>query len=54
MPYYEVANLLTVTMTNVTEEISFADETLRSTALGIWHQVSRRAAQQSQLLQNLS
>jgi hypothetical protein len=54
MPYYEVANLATVTKTNVIDQMPCAYGTLRTTALRIRHQVSRRAAQRSQLLQNLT
>ena len=54
MPYYEVANLVTVTKTNMIDEMPCAYGTLRTTALTIRHQVSRRAAQWSQLLQNLT
>jgi hypothetical protein len=49
MPYYDVANLVTVT-----DEMPCGDGTLRTTAAEIQHQVSRRAAQRSQLLQNLT
>jgi len=44
MPYYEVANLVTVTKTNMIDEMPCAYGTLRTTALRIRHQVSRRAA----------
>jgi len=54
MPYYEVANLVTVTKTNMIDEMPCAYGTLRTTPLRIRHQVSRRAAQRSQLLQNLT
>jgi len=55
MPYYEVANLVTVTKTKMIYEIPCAQYgTLRTTALRIWHRVSHRAAQRSQLLQNLT
>jgi len=49
MPYYEVANLVTVTKMNMIDEMPCAYGTLRTTALRIRHQVSRRAAQRSQL-----
>jgi len=54
MAYYEVANLVTVTNTNMIDEMPCAYGTLRTTALRIRHQVSRRAAQRSQLLQNVT
>jgi len=54
MPYYEVANLVTVTKTKMINEMPWAYGTLRTTALRIRHQVSRKAAQRSQLLQNLT
>ena len=53
MPYYEVANLVTITKTNMIDEMPCAYGTLRTTALRIRHQVSRRAAQRSQLLDNV-
>jgi len=53
MPYNKVANLVTVTKTNMIYEMPCAYGTLRTTALRIRHQVSQRAAQRSQLLQNL-
>ena len=52
MPCYEVANLVTVTKTNMIDEMPCAYGTLRTSALRIRHEVSRRAAQRSQLLQN--
>jgi len=54
MPYYEVANLVTVTKTNMIDKMPCAYWTLRTTALTIQHKVSRRAAQRSQLFQNLT
>jgi len=50
MPYYDVANLVTITKTNMIDEMPCGYGTLRTTATGIRHQVSRRAAQRSQLL----
>jgi hypothetical protein len=44
MPYYELANLVTVTKTNMIDEMLCADGTLRTTALKIRHQVSLKAA----------
>ena len=41
MPYYDVANLVTVTQTNMIDEMPCG--TLRTTGVRIWHQVSRRA-----------
>jgi hypothetical protein len=54
MPYYKVANLLTVRKMNMIAEMPCTYDTLRSTALSIRLQVSRRAVQQSQLLEYLS
>jgi len=54
MPYYDVANLETVTKTYITDEMCCGCGTLRTTGVRIWHQVSRRPAQRSQLLQNLT
>jgi len=62
MPYYEVANLVTVTKTNMIDDMPWAYGTIRTTVLGIRHHVSRRAAlevshrpvQMSHPLQNLT
>ena len=54
MPYYDVAKLVTVTKTNMRDEMRCGYGTLRTAAVNIWHQVSRRPAQSSQLLQNLT
>jgi hypothetical protein len=68
MPYYDVANLVTATKTNMIDEMPCGCGTLRTTGVRIWHQVSRRAcaevsaalevsrrpAQRSQQLQNLT
>ena len=68
MPYYDVANLVTITKTNMIDEMPCGYGTLRTTGVGIRHQVSRRAcaevsaalevssrpAQRSQLIQNLT
>jgi len=54
MPYYDVANLVTVTKTNMTDEMPSAYGTLRTTGVRIRHQVSRRPAQRSQQLHNLT
>jgi len=43
MPYYDVANLVTVTKTNMIDEMPCGYRTLRTTGVRIWHQVSRRA-----------
>jgi len=51
MPYYEVANLVTVTKTNLIDEMPCAYGTLGTTALRIRHQVSPRAVQRSQQLE---
>jgi len=68
MPYHDVANLVTVTKTNMINSMPWGCGTLRSTAVRIWNQVSRRActevsvdpevscrpAQRSQQLHNLT
>jgi len=54
MLYYEVANRVTVTKRNMIDEMPCAYGTQRTTTERIWHQVSRRAAQRCQLLQNLT
>jgi hypothetical protein len=68
MPYYDVANLVTVTKTKMIDEMPGGYGTLKPTGLKISHQVSRRAcaavsaalevfcrpAQWSQQLQNLT
>jgi len=43
MPYYDVANLVTVTKTNMINEVSCCCGMLRTTNVRIPHQVSRRA-----------
>jgi hypothetical protein len=47
MPYYDVANLVTLTKTNMIDEMPCGVETLRTTAVRIQRQVSRRPAQVS-------
>jgi hypothetical protein len=68
MPYYDVANLVTVTKINMIDEMPCGYGTLQTTGVKIWHQVSRRAcaavsaaldvsrrtAQRSQQLHNLT
>jgi hypothetical protein len=68
MPYYDVANRMTVTKTNMIDEMLCDYGTLKTTGVRIWHQVSHRAcaavsaalkvfhrpAQRSQHLQNLT
>ena len=68
MPYNAVVNLVTVTMTNMINEMPCGYGTPKTTGVTIWHQVShracaavsaalyvsRRAAQRSQQLQNLT
>ena len=68
MPYYDVANVVTVTKTNLIDEMPCGYGTLRTSGVRIWHQVSRRAcaevsaaleashrpAQRSQQLQTLT
>jgi hypothetical protein len=43
MPYYAVANLVTVTKTNMIDEMPCAYGTLRTTGVRILHPVSHRA-----------
>jgi len=50
MPYYDVANLLTVTLMKMIVGMPCAYGTLRTIAVRLQHQVSNRAAQWSQLL----
>jgi len=50
MPYYDVTNLVTVTKTTVIDKMPCGYGTLRTTAVSIWHQVSRRVSQRSHLL----
>jgi hypothetical protein len=54
MPYYDVANLVTVTKMNMIYEMARGYGTIRTAAVRIWHQVSCRAAERSQLLHNLT
>jgi hypothetical protein len=54
MPYYDVANLVTVTQTNMIDEIACGYGSLRTTGVRIRHQVSRRPAQRSPHLQHLT
>jgi len=54
VPYYDVVNHVTVTKTNMIDEIPCGYGTLRTTGVRIWHQVSRRPAQRSHPLQNLT
>jgi hypothetical protein len=44
MPYYDVGNLVTVTKTNMIDEMPCGYETLRSSGVRILHQVSCRPA----------
>jgi len=43
MPYYDVANLVTVTKANMINQMTGGYGTLRSTGVRIWHHVSHRA-----------
>jgi hypothetical protein len=43
MPYYDVANLVTVTKTNMIDEMPCGCGTLRTAGVRIWHQVCDRA-----------
>jgi hypothetical protein len=54
MSYYDVANLVTVTKTNMIDEMACIYGTIRTADVRIWHQVSRKAAQRSQLLPNVT
>jgi hypothetical protein len=47
MPYYDVANVVTVTKTNMIDEMPCGYGTLRTTGVRIRHQVSRRPVQVS-------
>jgi len=42
MPYYDVANLVTITKTNMIDEMPCSCWTLRTAGMRIWHQVSCR------------
>jgi hypothetical protein len=44
MPYYDVANVVSVTKTNMINEMPCGYETLKTTGVKIWHQVTRRAS----------
>jgi hypothetical protein len=44
MPYYAVANLVTVTKTIMINEMPCGYGTIRTTGMRIWHQVSHRAS----------
>jgi hypothetical protein len=54
MPYYNVANLVTVTKTNMIDEMPCGFGTFRNTGVRIRQQVHRRPAQRSPQLQNLT
>jgi len=54
MPYYNVAKLLTVTKTNMIDEMPCGFGTLGTTTVRIWHQVSRRFKQRFQPFQNFT
>jgi len=54
MPYYDVVNLVTVSKTNMIDELPCGYGTLRTTGVRIQYQVSSRPAQRSQQLQNLT
>jgi len=54
MPYHDVANLVTLTKTNMIDEMRCGYGTLRTTGVRIRDQVSRRPAQMSLPLQNLT
>ena len=51
MPYYDVANHVTVTMTDMIDEMPCGFRSLRTTGVRIRHHVSSRPAQRSQQLQ---
>jgi hypothetical protein len=46
MPQYDVANLETVTKTNMIDEMPCCYGTLRTSGVRIWHHVSRRACEE--------
>jgi len=54
MLYYDVANLVTVRKISMIDEMPWGYGTLRTTGVRIRHQVSRRPAQRSPQLQNLT
>jgi len=54
MPYYDVGNLVTVTKTNMIDEMPCGYGTLRTTGVRIRNQVSCRPVQRSPQLQNLT
>jgi len=54
MPYYDVVNLVTVSKTNMIDELPCGYGTLRTTGVRRQYQVSYRPAQRSQQLQNLT
>ena len=54
MPYYDVANLVTVRKTNMIDEMSCGYGTQRTTGVRICHHVSHRPAQRSPQSQNLT
>ena len=62
MPYYDVANIVTVTKTNIIDEMPCDYGTLRATGVSrracaevsVALEVSHRPAQRSQQLQNLT
>jgi hypothetical protein len=54
MPYYDVANPVTVTKTNMIDDMPCGYGTLRTTGVRIRHQVSRRPALRSPHLQNFT
>ena len=54
MPYHDVAKHVTVTKTNMIDEMACGYGIIWRAVVRIWHQVSRRAVQRSQLLQNFT
>jgi hypothetical protein len=54
MPYYDVANLVTVTKTNMIDEMPCGYGTLRTTGVRMRNQVTHRPAKRSPQLQNLN
>jgi hypothetical protein len=54
MPYYNVANLVTVTKTNMIDEMACGFGTIRTAAVRILYQVFCRVVQGFQLLQNFA
>jgi len=46
MPYYKVANLVTLTKMNIIDEMPYGCGTLKTTGVRTWHEVSCRACEE--------